>query len=193
MQLSNRHAFKEWASVCHAVAAGRQTIVLRKGGIHERLGRFAAEHGEFWLFATRFHQAETELSATGRPFLAGAGAAEPESGLVHLPVYAVVTDVMVLTREECLPALRPYHIYADHVLAERFAYKRPGLTLLVIRAFTSPSALLLPDSPHFAGCRSWVDLPSDLPTADLKPVLDDAGFERLRGEILSTAQRTATA
>ena len=44
MQSANRFAFKEWAVTCQALAAGRQSLLLRKGGIHERNGRFEVEH-----------------------------------------------------------------------------------------------------------------------------------------------------
>jgi hypothetical protein len=40
-------AFKEWAAVCEALAAGRQTIILRKGGIQEGREGFRVQHGEF--------------------------------------------------------------------------------------------------------------------------------------------------
>src|SRR5687768_2857709 len=97
MQPSNRFAFKDWAAVCRAVAAGRQTVLFRKGGIHERRGRFAVEHDEFWLFPTRFHQAEDELSEEGRAFLAAARG--PEAGLIAFSEYVVVTDAFRIERE----------------------------------------------------------------------------------------------
>ena len=28
-----KHAFKEWAVICQALATGRQALVLRKGGV----------------------------------------------------------------------------------------------------------------------------------------------------------------
>ena len=31
-------ALKEWATVCHALETGRQTVLLRKGGIYEAAG-----------------------------------------------------------------------------------------------------------------------------------------------------------
>ena len=57
---SCRIAFKEWASVCDALLEGRQTIILRKGGISEGTapGLFVPEHSEFWLYPTWVHQAE---------------------------------------------------------------------------------------------------------------------------------------
>lgn len=57
-------AFKEWASVCEALASGEQTIILRKGGIAEGPGGFTVEHRAFWLYPTFVHQAEQGLRAT---------------------------------------------------------------------------------------------------------------------------------
>ena len=39
----NRSALKEWAVVARALGSGRQTLLLRKGGIHERRGEFEVE------------------------------------------------------------------------------------------------------------------------------------------------------
>lgn len=56
MKSQNNIAFKEWAIVCRAIAEGRQTLILRKGGIAEKRGGFEVEHREFFLFPTLFHQ-----------------------------------------------------------------------------------------------------------------------------------------
>ena len=188
MQDFSRHAFKEWASICGAVAAGRQAVLLRKGGIHERRGRFAVEQDEFWLFATRFHQSDEELSPDGRRFLAEARASQPTADLVALPAYVVATDVLSLDREDLLPRLRPYHVYADQVLVDRFRYKRPGLTLIVVRALTPVEPVMVPDSAQFAGCRSWVELASGVSTTGLRPVIEDEAFERVRAEIVALVE-----
>jgi len=47
-----RHALKEWAVTCRALAEGRQAILLRKGGIGEAGGAFQVEHTRFWLLPT---------------------------------------------------------------------------------------------------------------------------------------------
>src|SRR6187399_1619699 len=65
-------AFKEWAAVCEALAAGRQTIILRKGGIHEGREGFRVEHRQFWLYPTNFHQAADGLTADAGEFIARA-------------------------------------------------------------------------------------------------------------------------
>src|SRR5690242_14612220 len=54
-------AFKEWAGVCAALATGRQSLILRKGGIAEGPEGFAPEHTSFWLYPTHVHEAEQGL------------------------------------------------------------------------------------------------------------------------------------
>ena len=49
-------AFKEWAIVCEAIGSGRQSIMLRKGGIAEGRDGFAFKHRGFFLFPTWFHE-----------------------------------------------------------------------------------------------------------------------------------------
>ena len=177
MQPSNRWAFKEWAVVCEALATGRQSIILRKGGIHEGPAGFQIEHPEFWLFATRFHQNPEELTDEARPFLDQIS--PPEPGVAKLPAYACVEEVLRLTDERQLPSLAGLHILSEHTVSERFHYRSPGLFVLRTRIFVPETPLRIPDSPHFAGCRTWVDLPEDLATNGLTPVLSDSAFAEL--------------
>ena len=46
-------ALKEWAAVVHALLDGRQTVLLRKGGIHEK--RFSLRGSRFVVFPTVAH------------------------------------------------------------------------------------------------------------------------------------------
>ena len=46
-------ALKEWAALVAAIGDGKQTILLRKGGIRE--GPFKATASSFYLFPTAFH------------------------------------------------------------------------------------------------------------------------------------------
>src|SRR5690606_13104622 len=62
--------FKEWAAVCAAIAAGRQTVLLRKGGIQERDTIFEPDHRAFWLLPTRFHQSPEELTPDATEWIA---------------------------------------------------------------------------------------------------------------------------
>ena len=189
MQPANRWAFKEWAVVCAALAAGRQSIILRKGGIHEGRDGFRVDHREFWLFRTRFHQKPGELVHEARDLYERALTHQPPAGTVRLSEYAEVTDVVRISDDTALPWLAGLHVLSDATVASRFHYHEPGLFALVVRMHRLDEPIDLPDSPHFGGCRSWVDLPVDLSTAGLKPVLDDAEFERQRACLLQALNR----
>lgn len=178
MQSAHRYAFKEWAVVCEALARGRQTVILRKGGIHEGRAGFRVEHGEFWLFPTRFHQEREEIVVEAHPLLERAIAAEPPEGTVRLQHYAVVREVFHVIDEALLPRLAGLHILSEKTVRQRFHYRTPGLFVLAVRVYRFPDPIEVAESPHFAGCRSWVELPQEVPTAGLEAVLSDEQFER---------------
>ncbi len=171
MQPTNRWAFKEWAAVCAALLSGRQSLILRKGGIHEGRDGFRVDHPEFWLFATGFHQHADALVPGA---MDDAAFSPPADGTVLLPGYAVVEAVEEIREATALPPLAGHHVWSARTVDERFHYRSPGLFALIVRVYQPQTSLVLPDSPHFAGCRSWVDLPDDLTTAILTPVLSDA-------------------
>ncbi len=64
-----KHAFKEWAVICQALALGRQALILRKGGIAESTGDFQLEQTRFWLFPTYAHQQHAGIKPEAVPLL----------------------------------------------------------------------------------------------------------------------------
>jgi hypothetical protein len=178
MESVNRIALKEWAVVCAALASGRQTILLRKGGIDEGPHGFQPEHTEFWLFPTRFHQRADELTADTAALLEEVERGVPPAGVVRLGLYAAVDHVDLLQDEQRLAALDGLHILSPGTVAERFAYRRPGLYVFTVRVYRCNEPFEISDAPHYAGCHSWVDLRNKLPTSGLTPVLEDEEFRR---------------
>jgi hypothetical protein len=165
-------AFKEWAGVCRAIGSGRQSLILRKGGIAEGPGGFAPEHDRFWLYPTGVHEAQQGL----REDPGEAEAAGPDS--VPIDVLAEVAAVVRVERAEALDALEPYHVWTAETVRKRFAYRRPGLWALVVRARRRAEPARLEVTAEQAGCRTWVDLPRALATGGLRPALDDEEFAR---------------
>src|SRR5579871_3444210 len=88
-----KHAFKEWAVICRALADGKQSLILRKGGIEEASGDFRLEHMRFWLFPTFAHQQEEGIRPEARPLLERAKADRPADGILRLTHFAEVTGV----------------------------------------------------------------------------------------------------
>jgi len=183
MQPTCRFALKEWAAVCAALAHGRQSILLRKGGIAEAGDEFRVEHPEFWLYPTRFHQAADELIPDADALPVDPDAAAPPPGTVELSLYGVVSDVFQITAADQLGSLTGLHVLAQSTLLKRFEYRQPGLNVLLVRIFRRDEPFSISESPHFAGCHSWVDLRNKLPTAGLEPAIDDATFDGIRANV----------
>jgi hypothetical protein len=174
-----RHAFKEWAVICRALAEGRQTIILRKGGVAEVGGAFRVEHDRFWLFPTYVHQQRAGIVAEAVPWLEQAEATRPPESVVGLSHFAEVTHAYhVLDLTKALN-LAEFHCWSDETVRARFAYRSPGLFVLPVRVYQA-EAVELPDTPYYAGCKSWVELEQELPTTGAIPVLDDAEFDNVR-------------
>lgn len=178
MQPHNHIAFKEWAVICAALGEGRQCAIVRKGGIHEGREGFRVAYGEFWLFPTYLHEQAEGLVEEAGALLERVVSERPADGLIHLAHYAVVTDVFEVRKADLLTRLAGQHLWSHRTLDERFHYRQPGLFVLTVRVYRREEPYVLPDSPHFGGCRSWVELPDGLSTAGLQPVLGDEEFAR---------------
>ncbi|HEY8368726.1 MAG TPA: DUF1802 family protein [Thermodesulfobacteriota bacterium] len=190
-------AFKEWAVVCQALAAGRQVLLLRKGGIHEAKGRFPTEFRQFFLQPTYEHQNTAELKPEAHADLARLAAAAPAEGRIRIDGYATVEEVIVAESREQLARLEGEHIWSPAYIDMRLGWKpeRP-LYLMVLRYYRTPEALEVPLRKAYGGCRSFIDLdPEDLPpdlaarlAAGLVPALDDETFRARVARILDLAR-----
>ena len=178
MQAENQIAFKEWGAVCAALAKGRQSLIVRKGGIHEGRDGFRVEHREFWLFPTRFHQGADQLQAGQESLLSQPYAQEPPAGQIRLGLYAVVEQVRELQEESQLADLEELQVLNQETLAQRLSYKRPGLYVLLVRAYQMPQPFEIEDEARYGGCRSWVELTQTYSAEGATPVLTDAQFQR---------------
>jgi hypothetical protein len=176
MLAKNNIAFKEWAVVCAALGSGRQTIILRKGGIDEGRKGFRAEHNEFWLLPTRFHQDPSQLTVDAQPLWQQVQDAQSPPGKFFINLYAVVEAVYELRDEAALDQLNGLHILSAETVRQRFHYRHPGLFVLAVRTYHVPAVYEVADNPYIAGCKSWVELPQALSTAGVMPVLDDEVF-----------------
>lgn len=169
MQTENAIALKEWAAVCAALEAGRQTILLRKGGIAEGPGGFRIEHSEFWLYPTQFHQDAAQLSEDGQAFLAQARPFAPAAGRIAIRLYAVCESVDFIEDRRTLAEFRGRHILSEAAVQQRFDYRTPGLYVATVRISRRPEPFDVPELARYAGCKSWVELDRPLGTAGLIP------------------------
>jgi len=169
----NPVAFKEWAVICAGLDAGVQSLILRKGGIHEGRAGFRVEHREFWLYPTEFHQAPSVVTEAAQPWLAAAAAQAPDPGTLVLRNYVVVDEVLELSTAEQLPRLSGLHLWSAATIEARFHYRTPMLFALIVRVYRASQPFSLEEQTTYAGCRSWVEMERPLSTAGLVPVLSD--------------------
>jgi hypothetical protein len=172
-------AFKEWAVVCQALAAGRQALVLRKGGVAEVGDTFKPEHARFWLYPTYLHQNEAALKPEAHDLLRDAERDRPATGNVRFGHFVEVPGVYHVADLDKLLMLNHLHIWSEETVRQRFAYRHPGLYVLPVRVHAAPRTFDLIETPHYLGCKSWVTLEQDLPTDGATPVIDDAAFQEL--------------
>jgi hypothetical protein len=188
----NRFALKEWAIILKALSDGRHVLLLRKGGLIEKTTSFTVEHSEFFIYPTYLHQ---QRKGTGSAWTAEQEqilASPPPEGQVVLSHYAVVHDAFRIAELGRIRTLAGHHLLSDEEVQRRFFYgKTPGLHLILLRVFRLPDPFRLPTQPHYAGCRSWVDLEQELSTAGGRPVLDDAVFHEEIDRIAALVRRPA--
>lgn len=156
-------AFKEWQVVCEALAAGRQTVILRKGGIHEGRDGFAWQHHSFALFPTRFHNQGSGVKAADWAKFGEEGLQEWTEGQV-VPVrwQCRVTKAVTLSDWDAVAALDEQHIWTEAVVKERFDWEMKGITGQSLHAaFVEVTELpkpleLIYQKGKYGGCRSWL-------------------------------------
>jgi hypothetical protein len=167
-------ALKEWSAAVHALLDGRQTVLLRKGGIHEK--RFALTASRFLLFLTVAHSHAERVRAEHRDLLDAAAADSTDDALVVRAGAKVVAAVEV-NRPESIDEIAPLHIWtAESVRADRLDFRpKHRLTVLVVQASPLSTPIQLPRAPEYAGCKSWVPLPVEPHWAD--PVHNDSTLQ----------------
>ncbi len=171
--------FKEWQVVCDALASGKQSIILRKGGIHEGREGFSFAHDSFYLFPTRFHaQAEHVREGCVQAL------AEWQVGdTVHITHRAEALHAVTLTDWQKVAALAPFHILTEATVRERFDWQGKGMSsgsihVALVRVFKLNKPWELTYTSAFGGCRSWIKLPP-VPNTDQSPVIASEKFEEI--------------
>jgi len=171
--------FKEWALVCEELGKGRQSIILRKGGIAEGREGFRFQHDAFLLLPTLFHEQVSKLKLPGETPLP---VIEPGTHIVALR--AVVEWTRDLSDWEEVQRLEEFHLWREHVLRERFEYdEKQGVSLAFVRIYRLKKAAKFPDAPKYGGCRSWVTLPDMEEMLTSEPVLSEENHRALESRL----------
>ena len=152
-------AFKEWDIVCKALEEGRQSLILRKGGIHEGREGFSFAHDQFVLFPTRFHAQGDYVKIPGV-------VTKPEWEVgdeVVINSKVKVKKAVTLTDWDEVALLADQHIWTEETIRDRFFWEGKGMASGSIHvAYVEVEKLKDPVRFNYAnkhrGCRSWVEI-----------------------------------
>jgi hypothetical protein len=182
-------ALKEWAVVCAALEEGRQIMLLRKGGIHETGGRFELEHPKFSLFPTYLHQNKEMLKPSEHARFVAA-TAEPER--ITMSAAGEVTDIIQLKSRGQMDALEDQHVWTRPLIDMRFNYRPENpLYLMLVRVYRLAGAVVVENTPAYAGCKSWVPLTEAIRVEGARAVVGEGEYEERRGVIMERLKKHA--
>jgi hypothetical protein len=175
-----RIAFKEWAVIVDALGSGRQILILRKGGISEGPGGFKVEHPVFLLFPTLFHQQRESVLPEAQARFDQLEFPKPD--LLRIEYFCRVIAWRRLDSLEAARQLEGQHVWKPEVIAERFEWGRSkAIFALAVRTYRLPQRIDLPTLPSYGGCKSWIELETDIDVSSAQPVLSDTEFaEKLK-------------
>lgn len=181
-------ALKEWAIVCKGLDEGRQTILLRKGGIMERKHGFELRHNEFYMFPTYEHQSRDLIQQEYADTFESVLHHKPpdDSSIIYL--YAKVIFIKETFSRKLLRSLRDFHIWNEKYIDTRMDYNpEKPLSIILLRIYRLEKSLNVTLSPQQAGCRSWIDFQSlgtDSESNIGKPVLSNDIFQDRQSQLM---------
>ena len=178
-------ALKEWAVVAEALHQGKQTFLLRKGGIAEGKHGFELKHDHFWFFPTWEHQQQDWIRPEFQPLLQSLEPTDPDT--ITLRHGAHVDEVRAAPADINRLLDSNEHIWAEPYLRMRYDY-RPDLPLylVVIRTFSLREPVTIPNDRRYKGCRSWVDLYQDIPLDETADSMSEANFNSAKTRLLES-------
>ena len=152
---------KEWATVVKALEQGKQTVILRKGGILETASGFNIEAKKFFLFPTWEHQEKNHVKPEFHNFLNEILDKKPDEGFNNISSFAEVLYEKDIESNETINQLSSFHIWSNSYIQERRNWmpEKPIKAIFLKTVKISEFNLLL--KPEFSGCKSWIELNSN--------------------------------
>ncbi len=176
-------ALKEWAVAVDALEQGKTIMLLRKGGIYERGGRFQVAHERVLLYPTYEHQQPFLLKPESAPLVTPVTSGwHPET--IRIGSFATVTDIFPVADETTVNALLPFHIWNEQFISDRLKWKpRQPLYILLLRTYKLAQVQMIPYESAYGGCKSWIDLLQPIAIENSVPVLNDTTYNQITSEI----------
>ena len=152
---------KEWATVVKALEQGKQTVILRKGGILETASGFNIESKKFFLFPTWEHQETKHVKPEFHNFLTDVLNKKPDEGFNKITQYAEILFEKDIESPDIINELSSFHVWSDSYIEERRNWKPEKPMKAVFLKIMKVPEFDLPLKSEFSGCKSWIELNSN--------------------------------
>ena len=119
-------AFKEWKLICDLLGQGKQSIILRKGGIAEGREGFQFKHPDFFLFPTFFHEQAEKVRLDEEPSMESMeleGSADAARDEISISLFAHTDFHKILTEYQQVVRLKPFHFWDEAEVRKRFDWE----------------------------------------------------------------------
>jgi len=188
-------ALKEWAIICRALEEGKQSILLRKGGILEYKKGFEISQKIFLLYPTFEHQSKEYLQPNYLEnfelLVEGKDSITNNDKLNTIRILASIEEIHEFCDETTLLKLEKYHIWNERYVQSRMNYnpKKP-MNALFLRVYKLPKPISIDVKPEWAGCKSWIEIELSKRYGDsygnikellneCEPVIDKDDFQKM--------------
>ena len=180
-------ALKEWDLVISAMLAGRQAVLLRKGGILEADNQFELEHPRFLFFPTFVHQDPRMVKPE---FRAGIKTLREEPEKIEIRAWGEAAKIVEVPSRAALEKLDDLHVWAPPLLDMRFSYRpEKPLYLVVVRAYRLKVPVVIENTIEYAGCKSWVPLEQPIDVSSSDPAMAAEALDNLLERVERTFAR----
>jgi hypothetical protein len=112
--------------------------------------------------------------------------------MLAIQVIARAEHVVWCGSLETLRRIEEFHVWTEEAVERRFHYRRPGLWVVLLRAWVTEVPFLVKEELEDAGCHSWVTLRDPLSSCHATPVQSAAEFRKAVSRILSLLEPEAT-
>ncbi len=188
-------ALKEWAIICRALEEGKQSILLRKGGVLEYKKGFEISQKIFLLYPTFEHQSKEYLQPNYLEnfelLVEAKDSITNNDKLNTIRILASIEEIHEFCDETTLSKLEKYHIWNERYVQSRMNYnpKKP-MNALFLRVYKLPKPISIDVKPEWAGCKSWIEIELSKRYGDLygnikellnecEPVIDKDDFQKI--------------
>lgn len=155
-------ALKEWSVIVDALGKGKQSVLLRKGGISEEQGEFIIKGNKFLLFPTKFHEAPQHIKESWQPYLNGERYFSND-GKMSINYFAEVAQSQLISDWDMVHKLNNWHAWKEETIKERFERWDKNINLMVLQVFQLNTPIILDaDLPQYGGCKSWIDVEAEV-------------------------------